>query len=49
MRGGFYVETTADLGAARHKVPALQHHDADLLLCREILWPAFQKALRERK
>ena len=43
MHGGFYVETTADLGAARHKVPALQHHDADLLLYREILWQSVQK------
>jgi hypothetical protein len=25
------VETTTDLGAGRNEVPAVQHHDADLL------------------
>ena len=35
--GDFDVETTTDLGAGRKKVPALQHHDADLLLYREVL------------
>jgi len=36
------VETTADLGAGRNKVSALQHHDADLLLYREVLWTTVQ-------
>jgi hypothetical protein len=35
-RGGFYVEAATDLGAARDEVPAEQHHDADLLLYREV-------------
>jgi hypothetical protein len=43
-RGGFYVETATDLGAARDEVPALQHHDPDLLLYRKVfrpfVWPA---------
>ena len=43
-RGGFYVEAAADLGAARDEVPALQHHDPDLLLYRKVfrpsVWPA---------
>jgi hypothetical protein len=42
--GGFYVEAAADLGAARDEVPAVQHHDPDLLLCwkvfRRVVWPA---------
>jgi hypothetical protein len=43
-RGGFYVEAATDLGAARHEVPAVQHHDPDLFLYRKVLrpfvWPA---------
>ena len=43
-RGGFDVEAAADLGAARDEVPAVQHHDPDLLLYREgfrpFVWPA---------
>jgi len=43
-RGGFYVEAAADLGAARDEVPAVQHHDLDLLLYRKVfrpsVWPA---------
>ena len=43
-RGGFDVEAATDLGAARDEVPAVQHHDLDLLLYREVfrpfVWPA---------
>jgi len=43
-RGGFYVETATDLGAARDEVPTVQHHDSDLLLYRKVfrpfVWPA---------
>ena len=43
-RGGFYVEAAPDLGAARDEVPAVQHHDPDLLLYRKVfrpfVWPA---------
>jgi hypothetical protein len=39
-RGGFYVEAATDLGAARDEVPAEQHHDPDLLLCREVFRPS---------
>ena len=35
--GGFDVETTTDLGTGRNEVPAAQHHNADLFLCREVL------------
>jgi hypothetical protein len=42
MAGGLYVETTADLGAARNEVPALQHHHPDLLLYRQIVRPSVQ-------
>jgi hypothetical protein len=42
MSGGLYVETTADLGAGRNEVPALQHHHPDLLLCRQIVRPSVQ-------
>jgi hypothetical protein len=52
-RGGFYVEAAADLGAAWDKVPALQHHDADLLLYRKVLrpfvWPAELRVLQTLK
>ena len=38
------METATDLGAARDEVPALQHHDPDLLLYRKVfrpfVWPA---------
>jgi hypothetical protein len=38
------VEAAADLGAARDEVPAVQHHDPDLLLYRKVfrplVWPA---------
>ena len=37
MRGGVYVETNTDLGAARDKVQALQHSDFGLLLYRQVL------------
>ena len=43
-RGGLYVEAATDLGAARDEVPAVQHHDPDLLLYRKVfgsfVWPA---------
>jgi len=43
-KGGFDVEAAADLGAARDKVPTVQHHDPDLLLYRKVfrpfVWPA---------
>jgi hypothetical protein len=43
-RGGFYAETATDLGAAKDEVLAVQHHDPNLLLYREIfrpfVWPA---------
>ncbi len=39
------METTTDLGAGRNQVPALQHHDADLLLYREVLWPVVRTTL----
>jgi hypothetical protein len=42
MARGFYVETIADLGAARNEVPALQHHYLDLLLYRQIFRPSVQ-------
>jgi hypothetical protein len=42
MAGGLYVETTADLGAARNEVPALQHHHSDLLLYRQVFRPSVQ-------
>ena len=42
MNGGSYVETTADLGAGRNEVPALQHHHPDLLLHRQIFRPSVQ-------
>jgi hypothetical protein len=42
MPGGLYVETTADLGAARNEVPALQHYHLDLLLYRQIVRPSVQ-------
>jgi hypothetical protein len=42
MPGGLYVETTADLGAGRNEVPALQHHHLDLLLYRQIVRPSVQ-------
>lgn len=42
MAGGLYVETTADLGAGRNEVPAVQHHHADLLLYRQIFRPSVQ-------
>lgn len=38
------MEAAADLGAARDEVPAVQHHDSDLLLYRKVfrpfVWPA---------
>jgi hypothetical protein len=43
MAGGLYVETTADLGAARNEVPAVQHHYSDLLLHRQVFQPSVQK------
>ena len=43
-RGGFYVETATDLEAARDEVPAVQHHDPDLLLSREIFRPFVRSA-----
>ena len=43
-RGGFYVEAATDLGAARDEVPAVQHHDLDLLLYRKILRPFVRPA-----
>jgi len=30
------VEAATDLGAARDEVPAVQHHDSDLLLSRKV-------------
>jgi hypothetical protein len=42
VAGGLYVETTADLGAARNEVPALQHHHSDLLLYRKVFRPSVQ-------
>jgi hypothetical protein len=40
----FYVETAADLGAARHEVPSVQHYGIDLLLHRKVfrtsIWAA---------
>ena len=39
------METTTDLGARRNKVSALQHHDADLLLYREVLRTSFRTTL----
>ena len=42
MPGGLYVETTADLGAGRNEVPALQHHHPDLLLYRQTVRPSVQ-------
>jgi hypothetical protein len=42
MSGGLYVETTADLGAGRNEVPALQHHYPDLLLYRQTVRPSVQ-------
>ena len=38
-KGGFYVEAATDLGATRDEVPAVQHHDPDLLLYREVFRP----------
>ena len=38
-------QTTTDLGAGRDQVPALQHHDADLLLYREVLRPTVRTTL----
>ena len=38
-RGGFYVEAATDLGAARDEVPAVQHHNPDLLLYRKVFRP----------
>lgn len=38
------MEAATDLGAARDEVPAVQHHDPDLLLYRKVfrpfVWPA---------
>ena len=42
MAGGLYVETTADLGAGRNEVPAVQHHHPDLLLYRQVFRPSVQ-------
>ena len=36
--GGNDVEA-ADLGAARHEVSTIQHHDVDLLLYRKVFRP----------
>lgn len=42
MAGGLYVETTADLGAGRNEVQAVQHHHSDLLLYRQVFQPSVQ-------
>jgi hypothetical protein len=34
------VEATTDLGAARHEVSAIQHHDSGLLLYRKVFRPS---------
>ena len=39
------METATDLGAARDEVPAVQHHDPDLLLYREVFRPFVRSAL----
>jgi hypothetical protein len=38
------VETITNLGATRYEVPAVQHHDPDLFLYREILRPCVRPA-----
>jgi hypothetical protein len=42
MAGGLYVETTADLGAARNEVPTLQHYHSDLLSYRQVFRSSVQ-------
>jgi hypothetical protein len=36
-RGGLYVKAAADLGAIRHGVSTVQHHDPDFLLHRKVV------------
>jgi hypothetical protein len=42
MSGALYVETTADLGAGRNEIPALQYQHPDLLLYRQTVRPSVQ-------